>query len=909
MAIRGKITSCSGSSCKFCYRGSLDASTEFKSCCSNKVFNIEFDVTCKTGCCIYLITCKICYMKYVGKSKNSIRERFNGHRGHMVGGTESFIMFNHFMGINGHGINNMIIKPIELCAHKDLADREKYWMAELNTVFPYGLNDRAYFSGIKDAYSFITSNNSTKAIYSIFNKVESRRSNRSKKIKDNINPDNLLNTNFNQRLFIEEICNSTNHTNFCYFARTNIMKLTKEEVKLVFLEAVQLLQHNGVYSCANHEYPIYVIKDICLYRLKIHHLQIKKQEKYIVVHFVNKLVENIKCDQIISRQDISSLFPIKDKKLSCPKISYSYSKPIRNKILNYKETICDPNPEKFTCACLEYPSNYVDNHHKHIFTGDLGIIKNKELRTLMEKGLGYHDQQAPNKDKAHISFVSGIDTYIDKTSRQYSIPISKFTPWKTELLKIISDKLEKSNSYKYNNVISNKNVKKALEDVHKDFVIVQVDKASKNMVLVCKKFYMDILTNEIEYSATFQQSAISEADLLNVISDGQKLFHKVINVKRKIPLLYWTAKMHKTPVSSRFITAGNDTILSELSSNVSKCLSKLMKTAYNNDKYHIKEIDNTIYIIDNRSKVIKFLDKSNFSNEKKKCMSTWDFSNLYTNIPHNKLKENIKFFINKIFSCIDKEYITCSPKSKTAYYSKSKSIHNASFGKDSLIKSIEFIIDNSYITFHGKIYRQIIGIPMGTNCAPYLANLFLHVFEYKYLSLLITNGKIEMAKKLSNVFRYQDDCLAANDDGLFAQHFTNIYPPELKLNNTNTSINKSNFLDMTISIYRGNFTYRSYDKRDGFKFQICNYPHLEGNIPTGPSYGVYTSQLVRLAEINKNIAHYKSDIRNMTNKFVLQGFVLSRLKDTFMKFCTHYIDKWAKFGIIMPSGVITNSIL
>ena len=171
---------------------------------------------------------------------------------------------------------------------------------------------------------------------------------------------------------------------------------------------------------------------------------------------------------------------------------------------------------------------------------------------------------------------------------------------------------------------------------------------------------------------------------------------------------------------------------------------------------------------------------------------------IYIYIPHKKLKENIRYFIEKIFSYVDKRFVTCSAKSKTAYYSKSKSTHKARFDKKSLIKAIEFIIDNSYVTFHGKIYRQIIGIPMGRNCAPYLANLFLHVFEYKYLSLLVTNGDIEVAKKLSNVFRYQDDCLAVNDDGLFAEHFKNIYPSELKLNNTNISVNKSNFLDMTI---------------------------------------------------------------------------------------------------------------
>ena len=461
-------------------------------------------------------------------------------------------------------------------------------MAELNTVFPYGLNDRVSFNGIKDAYSFVTSNNSTKSVYSIFNKVDSKRTRRGKKAQNN---DNLQSTNFNWRLFIEELCKSNDHTkNFCHFARTNIMKLKKIEAKDIFLEAVELLQNNTVYSCDKHEYVVYVIKDICLYRLKLHHAQTKKQGKYIVVNFTNKLVENIKCDHIISRQDISSLFPIKDKLLSCPNISYSYSKPIRNVILNYKETICDFNPDEFTCTCSKYPSNYLDNHHKHIITGDLGIIENKELRALMKKVLGYLDQQAPNKNKARISFLSGIDVYINKISRQYSIPIVKFTPWKTELLNVISDKVENINDYKYNNVLSNKHVREALEEVHKDFVVVQFDKANKNIVLVCKKFYMDILTNEIENSVTLQQVSINDGDLLDNISDGQRTFHKG-NVKRKISLLYWIAKMHKTPVASRFITAGNDTILSELSSNVSKCLSKLMKTAHNNDKYHIKDID------------------------------------------------------------------------------------------------------------------------------------------------------------------------------------------------------------------------------------------------------------------------------------------------------------------------------
>ena len=38
-----------------------------------------------------------------------------------------------------------------------------------------------------------------------------------------------------------------------------------------------------------------------------------------------------------------------------------------------------------------------------------------------------------------------------------------------------------------------------------------------------------------------------------------------------------------------------------------------------------------------------------------------------------------------------------------------------------------------------------------------------------------------------------------------------------------------------------------YDKRDDFDFHIVNFPYLSSNIPSGPSYGVYISQLIRYA--------------------------------------------------------------
>ena len=74
---------------------------------------------------------------------------------------------------------------------------------------------------------------------------------------------------------------------------------------------------------------------------------------------------------------------------------------------------------------------------------------------------------------------------------------------------------------------------------------------------------------------------------------------------------------------------------------------------------------------------------------------------------------------------------------------------------------------------------------MGTNCAPHLANVYLHIFEFKHLRKLVREDNLDAANNLSNVYRYQYDCIAINDEGLFSKHATKIYPKEIILKNTN----------------------------------------------------------------------------------------------------------------------------
>ena len=54
---------------------------------------------------------------------------------------------------------------------------------------------------------------------------------------------------------------------------------------------------------------------------------------------------------------------------------------------------------------------------------------------------------------------------------------------------------------------------------------------------------------------------------------------------------------------------------------------------------------------------------------------------------------------------------------------------------------------------------------------------------------------LETAIDIAKTFRYQDDCIALNDNGVFAQYFHLIYPPEMILKCINISKAVCNFLD------------------------------------------------------------------------------------------------------------------
>ena len=158
---------------------------------------------------------------------------------------------------------------------------------------------------------------------------------------------------------------------------------------------------------------------------------------------------------------------------------------------------------------------------------------------------------------------------------------------------------------------------------------------------------------------------------------------------------------------------------------------------------------------------------------------------------------------------------------------------------------LEFLVDNIFVVFAEKVFQQTVGIPMGTNCAPLLADIYLYSYEADFIQSLLSTGKKHLASRFNLTYRYIDDVLSINNPE-FENYLGQMYPAELEIKDTTESTTSASYLDLLLSIGRDSQLHTSiYDKRDDFNFHITNVPFLSSNIPSSPAYGVFISQLIR----------------------------------------------------------------
>ena len=98
-----------------------------------------------------------------------------------------------------------------------------------------------------------------------------------------------------------------------------------------------------------------------------------------------------------------------------------------------------------------------------------------------------------------------------------------------------------------------------------------------------------------------------------------------------------------------------------------------------------------------------------------------------------------------------------------SYFVKEHSDSKQKYSENDIIKMLEFLVDNIFVVFAGNVFQQIVGIPMGTNCAPLLADIFLYSFEAEFIQSLLSTGRKQLASWFNFTYRYIDDVLSINN--------------------------------------------------------------------------------------------------------------------------------------------------
>jgi hypothetical protein len=229
------------------------------------------------------------------------------------------------------------------------------------------------------------------------------------------------------------------------------------------------------------------------------------------------------------------------------------------------------------------------------------------------------------------------------------------------------------------------------------------------------------------------------------------------------------------------------------------------------------------------------------------------------------------------------------------YFVKHHSDSAHKYSEDEIKKMLEFLIDNIYVVVGGQVFQESVGIPMGTNCAPMLADLFLYSYEAEVIQKLLHEKKNSLAVSFNSIFRYIDDVLSISN---------NQFHSELGINDISQCSTSASYLDMLLKLdINGKVTAQLYDKRDDFKISIVNFPYLCSNIPASLEYSVYISQLNRYARGCSTYDQFLVRGSLLTNKLMSQGFQQSRLRAAFRKFYGQYN------GLIYPYNLFWGHVL
>ena len=204
-------------------------------------------------------------------------------------------------------------------------------------------------------------------------------------------------------------------------------------------------------------------------------------------------------------------------------------------------------------------------------------------------------------------------------------------------------------------VLDQPDAKDTLHKLHANYLLVPADKAANNVIVVCKTYYTDTLVEELGINNVNSNNPtyIPIDHSFETIVKSHNNFIMLVGLEmseedQNLPCLYWTPKLHKSPYKHRFIAGSSKSTMKDLCCLLTKLPSTIkdVLVRYCNTKTSRNGVNN-MWILKNSTGLLSLFDQLDVRTAT--SVQTFDFSTLYTSIPHNLLKSRISNLVHNAF--------------------------------------------------------------------------------------------------------------------------------------------------------------------------------------------------------------------------------------------------------------------
>ena len=618
--------------------------------------------------------------------------------------------------------------------------------------------------------------------------------------------------------------------------------------------------------------------------------------------------------------------------------------------------VCDKAKRFHNFIDPETMNDNVDNPMAHVRTMDTHIIHHRGLREAIALGLNHIPLRHTNIQEAIQVIVDTFLQVCQVLKLGGCLDISSATGMVRTRSKEILMSAAKGNLYgfRYSKpcLFSDKTMENELTWLLKHVFISGLDKAANNACFICIshiRYQAFARLNGPDFKPCSNDGNWDSIEHIssNIALDLSKLLPELPLCGDELPYIMAIYKFHKRKyrwISNAFgsIYVNIATLLTISTMSILEEVKEWAHTRVEGYKQFLKANTSLYWIIDSINDFTLNVPPLIHN------IYVADITRCFESIPvigHDTLFEAIEFITSLGLSNMKRKF----PNSEQFLWIKTntkgitlKAIWASSTPKHGnwiqipitqFLMLHKWLTTNCFVRLGDRIWKQILGIPMGFSCSPLWCNLYLLSYEIKFIQRLAKLGRADLMNRFQFAFRYIDDLcwLNVGDAGLFLdpeQPRTPdnpywIYP--LDIIEIKTEVSQfsqispkhgilAHFMNVLIHVNEDTSEYimRKFDKRRDLPFKYTQFIMFQSNRPVKQAYNVVISQTVPILYLSNNVSVAAQEVIALFTTLSSNGFRLQKLRQLVVMFLVNNHFPALKFCkeelILLLKGMCTTDI-